>query len=29
MNREPLNCHVMIGQGITWFNLEAEVPDIV
>ena len=26
MNREPLNFHMMIRQGITWFNLEAEIP---
>ena len=25
MNREPLNLHVMIRQGITWYNLETEV----
>ena len=25
MNREPLNFHVMIKQGLTWFNLEAEI----
>ena len=24
MNREPLNIHVIIRQGITWFNLETE-----
>ena len=24
MNREPLNFHMMIRQGITWFNLESE-----
>ena len=24
MNREPLNFHVKIRQGITWFNLETE-----
>ena len=24
MNREPLNFHMMIRQGITWFNLETE-----
>ena len=24
MNREPLNLHVMIRQGITWYNLETE-----
>ena len=26
MNREPLIFHVMIRQGITWFNLETEIP---
>ena len=25
MNREPLNLHMMIRQGITWYNLETEV----
>ena len=25
MNREPLNFHVLIRQGITWYNLETEV----
>ena len=29
MNRQPLNFHVMIRQGITWFNLEAEIPELV
>ena len=29
MNREPLIFHVMIKQGITWFNLETEIPEIV
>ena len=29
MNREPLIFHVMIRQGITWFNLETEIPEIV
>ena len=29
MNRLPLNFHVMIRQGITWFNLEAEIPEVV
>ena len=24
MSREPLNFHMMIRQGITWFNLETE-----
>ena len=29
MNREPLIFHLMIRQGITWFNLETEIPEIV
>ena len=29
MNREPLIFHIMIRQGITWFNLETEIPEIV
>ena len=29
MNREPLIFHMMIRQGITWFNLETEIPQIV
>ena len=29
MNRQALNFHVMIRQGITWFNLEAEIPEAV
>ena len=29
MNREPLLFHVMIKQGITWFTLETEIPEIV
>ena len=29
MNRQPLNFHMMIRQGITWFNLEAEIPEVV
>ena len=29
MNREPLIFHVMIRQGITWFNLGTEIPEIV
>ena len=24
MSREPLNFHVVIRQGITWYNLERE-----
>ena len=29
MNREPLIFHVMIRQGITWFNLGTEIPEMV
>ena len=29
MNRQPLNFHMMIRQGITRFNLEAEIPEVV
>ena len=29
MSREPLIFHIMIIQGITWFNLETEIPEIV
>ena len=29
MNRQPLNFHMRIRQGITWFNLEAEIPQVV
>ena len=29
MNRQQLNFHVMIRQGITWYNLEAEIPEVV
>ena len=29
MNREPLLFHVMIRQGITWFTLETDIPEIV
>ena len=29
INRQPLNFHMMIRQGITWFNLEAEIPEVV
>ena len=28
MNREPLNLHVMIIQGITWYNLETETETV-
>ena len=29
MNRQPLSFHMMIRQGIMWFNLEAEIPEVV
>ena len=29
IGREPLIFHVMIRQGITWFNVETEIPEIV
>ena len=29
INRQPLNFHVMIRQGIAWFNLDAEIPEVV
>ena len=29
MSREPLLFHGMIKQGITWFTLETEIPEIV
>ena len=29
MNRESFIFHVMIRQGIMWFNLEREIPEIV
>ena len=29
MNREPFIFHVMIRQGIRWFNLETEIPEMV
>ena len=29
MNRQALSFHVIIRQGITWFNLEAEIPEVV
>ena len=28
MNREPLNLHIMIRQGITWYNLETETETV-
>ena len=29
MNRQPINFYMMIRQGITQFNLEAEIPELV
>ena len=29
MSREPLIFHIMIRQGITLFNLETEIPEII
>ena len=29
MNRQPLNFQMIIRQGVTWFNLEAEIPEVV
>ena len=29
MNKQPLNFHMIIRQGITWFNLEVEIPEVV
>ena len=29
MNRQPLHIHMIIRQGITWFNLESEIPEVV
>ena len=28
INREPLNLHVMIKQGITWYNLETDTETV-
>ena len=25
INQEPLNLHIMVKQGITWYNLETEM----
>ena len=29
VNREPLNLHIMIRQGITWYNLETEIENSI
>ena len=29
MNREPLLFHMMIKQGMTWFTLASEIPEVV
>ena len=28
VNREPLNLHMMIKQGITWYNLETNTETV-
>ena len=28
INKEPLNFHMMIRQGITWYNLEMEMETV-
>ena len=28
MNRESQNFHIMIKQGITWYNLETEIETV-
>ena len=28
INKEPLNVHIMIRQGITWYNLETEMKTV-
>ena len=28
VNQEPLNLHVMVKQGITWYNLETEIETV-
>ena len=28
INKEPLNFHMMIRQGITWYNLETEMETV-
>ena len=28
INQEPLNFHVMIKQGITWYNWETEIETV-
>ena len=28
INKEPLNFHMMIKQGITWYNLETETETV-
>ena len=25
INQEPLNLHVMVKRGLTWYNLETEI----
>ena len=28
INKEPLNFHMMIRQGMTWYNLETEMETV-
>ena len=28
LNQEPLNLHIMVKQGITWYNLETEIETV-
>ena len=28
INKEPLNFHMMVRQGITWYNLETEIETV-
>ena len=28
INQEPLNLHIMVKQGITWYNLETEIETV-
>ena len=28
LNQEPLKIHMMIKQGITWYNLETEIETV-
>ena len=28
INQEPLNLHIMVKQGIAWYNLETEIETV-